>query len=111
MKKMLFTFTFLLLLFASCSKESKQEKELREAREEIESFFSTSLSDPHSLEIHDMSHTGMYGIYDWTVDYSARNGFGGRTRETVTFHTRDGKIIFMNGQIVVKVNNEYIILQ
>lgn len=110
MKKILFIFTFLILLFTSCSKESKQEKEAREAREEIEFFLKSILSDPNSLEIYSLSESKDYGIYEWEVDYSARNGFGGRIREKTSIKMLRGRVTFYGKRVVTKINNEYILL-
>lgn len=106
MKKILVIFTFLILLFTSCSKESKQEKEVREAREEIEFFLKSILSDPNSLEIYSITKEDI----KWEVDYSARNGFGGRIREKESIMILCGRVTNYGKRVVTKINNEYILL-
>lgn len=73
------------LSFIGCKFEKQYVKE---SREMWNAYFQITLKDPSSLTIYkeeykDISH----GVVEWTIDYGAKNSFGGMNRKTIEFKT------------------------
>ena len=81
MKKLL-TLLLFSLLFASC-----EPSQVVGGRKVYKKYFNYILRDPASLQIHKETYVlDGHGVV-WEIDYSARNGLGGMTRETIKFTT------------------------
>ena len=73
------------LSFIGCKFEKQYVKD---SREMWKAYFQIILKDPSSLIIYkedykDVSH----GVVEWSVDYGAKNSFGGMNRKTIEFKT------------------------
>ena len=83
------------LLLAACEPAS-----VTSGRRTYELYFRKVLKDPDSFKVYDEmvepidDHSAM-----WTIDYGARNGYGGMVRRTVTFKTTAG-LIDIDGKLV-----------
>lgn len=89
MKKLLLSL-FAILALASCGDEAVQS-----GRKAYQEHFREVLKDPESFTVYSESYTkeNKYTVC-WTLDYGARNSFGGMVRETVKFKTCGNEIFF-----------------
>lgn len=85
MKRLLF-FLIATLMLTSCEPEN-----VRNGRRIYKAYFDYILKDPESLEIHKEEYTivGEREV-EWKLDYSAKNGLGGRVRKDIEFTTNGG---------------------
>jgi len=88
---------FLLLFFAFSCRNSKENAAIDLCKE----YLGKILKDPSSLKVYNATATtdSEYGT-EWnvTLDYGAKNGFGGMDRETMTFRIVDDLILDINGK-------------
>lgn len=83
----LFAFTFSLL---SC-----EDHAVSSGRKLYENYFKERLKDPESFTVYKESYTKLSEHeVEWTIDYGAKNSFGGMVRETAKF-TTVGNSVFM----------------
>ena len=70
-------------------------------------YFEKHLNNPSSLVIYEEE----YKIEDkndnlspvhWTIDYGAKNRYGGMDRRTITFRTLSAAVIEVNGEHIYK---------
>jgi hypothetical protein len=81
MKKMLFIIAALLCV-AAC-----EPSQVIGGRKVYKKYFNYILRDLASLQIHKENYILDGPSVVWEIDYSARNGLGGMTRETIKFTT------------------------
>jgi hypothetical protein len=84
MKK--FILSIVLFSFFACNSEPSL---VTSGRKSYQEYFNKILKDPNSLQIYDEKY-----VVDeenkkvtWTIDYGAKNSFGGMVRKTITFET------------------------
>lgn len=92
MKKKLLLSLLLLLILSSCEPSA-----VRDGRYAYEAYFHEVLKDPASFvvynEQYEVDSTGVRVL--WTLDYGAKNSFGGMKREKIEF-TTIGKVLWAN---------------
>lgn len=76
--------------FVSCEDEA-----VSHGRELYQEHFKEVLKDPASFVVYSESYTKIDKFtVQWTLDYGAKNSFGGMVRETVKFKTCGSSIFF-----------------
>lgn len=95
MKKALFIMKAIILVsLSSC------DKSVSDGRRIYKAYFKHILKDPDSFTVYDEKYTkeedSEYTV-NWTLDYGAKNSYGGMVREKVSF-TTVGNSIFINGK-------------
>lgn len=88
------------LLLCSCEPSS-----VRQGRKLYEKYYKSILKDPESFKVYNEKYTrsGRYEV-DWTIDYGARNSYGGMVRKTAHIKTVGGSI-FVNDHYVGTEND------
>ena len=87
MKKFL-VFVIIILALASC-----EDSEVAKGRRIYKKYFKEVLKDPSSFVVYkeDFKKDGS-SIVEWTIEYGAKNSFGGMVRKTVEFKTVNNAI-------------------
>ena len=79
------------ILFCSCEPQA-----VLQGRKVYKAYFNHILKDPGSLEIYDEDYSVNGHIVKWTVDYGARNSYGGNVRKTISFTTFGSETIMID---------------
>lgn len=95
MKKIIF------LLVAMVALSSCEDHKVSEGRKLWKSYLKKNLKDPSSLVIYDEDYTEG-GSVMWTIEYGAKNSFGGMGRETLECITDGKKLIIIGGGVYNK---------
>lgn len=91
MKKLLFiSLAVLMAVLTACESRS-----VSNGRIAYENYFKQHLKDPASFTVYSETYQedGKFEV-NWTLDYGAKNSFGGMVRKTVKFKTLDREHIF-----------------
>ena len=91
MKKLLLS----LLAIMSLALTSCEDSAVANGRKLYQKHFKEVLKDPESFTVYSEQFTKVdeYTV-SWTLDYGAKNSFGGMVRETAKFRTCGGSIFF-----------------
>ncbi|MGQ1934983.1 hypothetical protein ACT4RV_03695 [Ornithobacterium rhinotracheale] len=90
---------FLLLVIVSFGLSlTACNSDITNGRKSYMKYFEYTLKDPESLKIYNekVDKKGNH-TYEFIVDYGAKNGYGGLTRETMRFVTEEGVLFSVNG--------------
>ncbi|MGQ1928208.1 hypothetical protein ACQ1R0_03945 [Ornithobacterium rhinotracheale] len=90
---------FLLLVIVSFGLSlTACNSDITNGRKSYMKYFEYTLKDPESLKIYNekVDQKGNY-TFEFIVDYGAKNGYGGMTRETKRFVTEEGVLYSVDG--------------
>lgn len=93
-KLLLISLAVLMAVLTACESRS-----VSNGRIAYENYFKQHLKDPASFTVYSETYQedGKFNV-KWTLDYGAKNSFGGMVRKTVKFTTTDREnIFFENG--------------
>lgn len=84
---------FTVLVIAILALVSCEDSEVSKGRRIYKKYFKEILKDPSSLVVYreDFKKDGS-SIVEWTIEYGAKNSFGGMVRKTVEFKTVNNAI-------------------
>lgn len=97
MKKILFIFAMIITL-TGCDSPTYRGRQM------YKSYFKKTLKDPESFKVYSEKYTeeDVGKTIIWTIDYGARNSYGGMVRKTETIKTFYGGqgigSLFINGE-------------
>jgi hypothetical protein len=89
MRKLLF------IILAALALTSCEDSAVANGRKLYEKHYREVLKDPESFKVYSEQYTKIdeYTV-SWTLDYGAKNSFGGMVRETAKFKTCGSSIFF-----------------
>lgn len=96
MKKILLLMMAIIVVSLSSCDES-----VSNGRRIYKAYFKHILKDPDSFTVYDEKYTKEEGseyTINWTLDYGAKNSYGGMVREQVSFTTA-GNTILIDGTV------------
>ena len=88
----------LIMLAAAFLLCACEPQAVRNGRKLYKKYYQSTLEDPSSFKVYKETYTvdGKYKV-NWTIDYGAKNSFGGMVRKTDNIITV-GNSIFVNGE-------------
>lgn len=99
MKRLFFVLFSLTLILGSCG--SSESKDIKIGREAYQKYYKKVLKDPSSFVVYSENYVvdpSKPFFVEWTIDYGAKNSFGGMNRVQDSFTTTSAGYLIINGK-------------